>query len=326
MPQDMADDKGPTDAATTVASIDIGSHTARLLIAEKIDGPNLFRPILRKRAYIRLAEDFASGLIKREAMDRALEALEDFVLTSRRFRVDTIRAVSTGVVRKATNKDSFLDLIRERTGIPVVLVSGEEEARLTGEGVFHALNLHGRPFITFDLGGGTTEFLLGQDERTEVKSVALGAMVLTQKHLSCDPPEEKNLKRLEKHIAKILRNAFVSNIPKKENRLLIGTGGTVTTLAAMIHGIETDEIGPDSIHGLLLKGEELARLFREISTISFEERLKLPGLDPGRADVIVAGALVVGGILKFFQSPSMVVSSSDILEGVLIEYIKESTA
>ena len=321
----MADDRPPTDAVN-VASIDIGSHTARLLIAEKIDGSKLFRPILRKRAYIRLAEDFSTGPIKREAMDRALEALEDFVSTSRRLRVDTIRAVTTGVVRKATNKERFLDLIRERTGIQVTLISGEDEARLTGKGVFHALNMHGRPFIIFDLGGGTTEFLLGQDERTEVKSIPLGAMVLTQKHLTCDPPQEKHLRRLEKHIAKILGDAFASNIPKREDRLLVGTGGTVTTLAAMIHRIETCEIGPDNIHGLLLKREEFVRLFRRISTISFEERLKLSGLDPGRADVIVAGAMVVGGILQFFQSPSMVVSFSDILEGVLIEYLEESRA
>jgi exopolyphosphatase/guanosine-5'-triphosphate,3'-diphosphate pyrophosphatase len=322
MPPDMDDDREPTHALT-MASMDIGSHTARLLIAEKIDDSKLFRPILRKRVYIRLADDFENGLIKREAVDRALKALEDFASTSQRLGVDIIRAVSTGVVRKAGNRDRFLDVIRERTGIRVAVISGEKEARLTGKGVFHALNVHGRPFVIFDLGGGTTEFVFGQAQSTEVKSAPLGAMVLTQKHLTCDPPEENDLKRLEKHIAKILGDAFVSKVPKRADRLLVGTGGTVTTLAAMIHGIETDEIRHDNIHGLLLKREEFVRLFNRISTISFEERVKFPGLDRERADMIVAGAMVVGGILQFFQSASMVVSFSDILEGILIECLTE---
>ena len=325
MAKDMAGDKGPGDAAT-VASIDIGSHTARLLIAEKTGGSKLFRPLVRKRAYIRLAEDFKGGLIKREAMDRAVAALEDFVSESRRLRVDTIRAISTGVVRNAGNKDRFLDLISKRTGIPVAVISGEEEARLTGKGVFYALNMHGRPFVIFDLGGGTTEFVFGQDKRTEVRSIPLGAMVLTQKYLKRDPPEEKNLRKLEKYIAKTLEDAFASKFPKGEERLLVGTGGTVTTLAAMIQGIESEDIGPGNIHGLLLKREEIVGLLPRISTISLAERLKLKGLDRGRADVIVAGAMVVGGILEFFNSPGMVVSFSDILEGILVECFTEIKA
>ena len=325
MAQDMAGDRGPRDAAT-VASIDIGSHTARLLIAEKTDGSTLFSPLLRKRAYIRLAEGFKGGLIKREAMDRALAAVEDFVSELRRLRVDRIRAISTGVVRKATNKDRFLDLICERTGIPVTVISGEEEARLTGKGVLYALNIFGRPFVIFDLGGGTTEFVFGEDRGTAVKSLPLGAMVLSQAYLKRDPPEEKNLRKLEKHIAKTLGNTFSANVAQREDRLLVGTGGTVTTLAAMIQGIESEAIGPENIHGLLLKREELIRLFHRISPLGFEERLKLPGLDRGRADVIVAGAMVVSGILDFFESRSMMVSFSDILEGILLECLTETKA
>jgi exopolyphosphatase/guanosine-5'-triphosphate,3'-diphosphate pyrophosphatase len=325
MPQDTAEHRGSSDAAT-VASIDVGSHTARLLIAEKIDGLKLFRPKLRKRAYIRLAEDFHGGNLKKEAVDRALEALEGFVSTARRLRVGNIRAVATGVVRKAADRDRFLDLIRERTGIQVALISGEEEARLTGKGVLHALNMESRPFVIFDLGGGTTEFLIGQDQRTEVTSLPLGTMALTQQHLTCDPPEEKNLRGLEEQIAKVLGDAFASNRSGREDRLLVGTGGTVTTLTAMIHGIETEDINPDNIHGLLLKREDLERLFHRISTTGFEERLKMTGLDPERADVIVAGAMVVGGILQFFESSSVVVSFSDILEGALIECLTQVKA
>jgi exopolyphosphatase/guanosine-5'-triphosphate,3'-diphosphate pyrophosphatase len=151
-------------------------------------------------------------------------------------------------------------------------------------------------------------------------------MALTQQHLTCDPPEEKNLRGLEEQIAKVLGDAFASNRSGREDRLLVGTGGTVTTLTAMIHGIETEDINPDNIHGLLLKREDLERLFHRISTTGFEERLKMTGLDPERADVIVAGAMVVGGILQFFESSSVVVSFSDILEGALIECLTQVKA
>ena len=313
-------------SAGNLASIDIGSHTARLLIAEKAGHSELFHPLFRNRAYIRLAEDFEEGLIKQGAMDRALEALEDFLSTARRYNVDTIRAVCTGVVREASNKDRFLAMIREGAGIQVRLLSGEEEARLTGKGVCHGLNMKGRPFVIFDLGGGTTEFLFGQNEKTEVKSIPLGAMVLTQKYLRSDPPEEKGVRDLEKHIARILQDAFSSNTPVMENPLLVGTGGTVTTLAAMTQGIQADKIGADNIHGLVLEKGEIEGLFRRMSTITLEERLKIPGLDRGRGDIIVAGSMAVIGILRYFQSSRMVVSFSDILEGVLIECLTDSTA
>jgi exopolyphosphatase/guanosine-5'-triphosphate,3'-diphosphate pyrophosphatase len=325
MPQDMANDRTPSDAAT-FASIDIGSHTGRLLIAERIEGLDLFHPILRERAYIRLAEDFEDGRIGPEAMDRTVRTLEDFVSTARRHHVDTIRAVATGVVREASNKERFLAAIQDKTGIQVRLLSGVEEARLTGKGVSRSLNMGRRPFVIFDLGGGSTEFLFGLDSKAEVRSIPLGAMVLTRKYLKGDPPEEKDLMRLEKHIAETLGNALAATLARGEDQIVVGTGGTVTTLAAMIQGIETDDIGPDNIHGVFLKLEELGTLFRIISTRSFEERLKLSGLDRGRADVIVAGAMVVGGILEFLKSPGVVVSFSDILEGVLVDWLTESKA
>jgi exopolyphosphatase/guanosine-5'-triphosphate,3'-diphosphate pyrophosphatase len=325
MPQDMADDRTPSDTAT-LASIDMGSHTARLLIAEKIDGSKRFRPILRKRAYIRLAEGLEDGRIRPEALDRTLSALEDFLSTAKKHHMDAIRAVSTGVMRDASNKDRFLATIRDRTGIQVRLLSGEEEARLTGQGVRRGLNMTSGPFVIFDLGAGSTEFVFGQEERTEVRSIPLGAVVLTRKYLKGDPPAETDLRTLQKHIAKTLGNALGAKFAQGGDPILAGTGGTVTTLAAMIQGIETHDIGPDNIHGVFLKREALARLFRTISTVSLEDRLKLPGLDRGRADVIVAGAVVVGGILTFFKSPGMVVSFSDILEGILIECLTESKA
>ncbi|MBW1767305.1 MAG: Ppx/GppA family phosphatase [Deltaproteobacteria bacterium] len=309
---------------TNLASIDIGSHTARLLVSRQTGNSGLFRPLVRKRAYIRLAEgldDQGRAAIRPDSIDRTLSALEDFATIAREFSVDTILAVSTGVVRKAANRDDFLNLIYNHTGIKVKLISGEEEARLTGKGVLHSLDIHGTPFMIFDLGGGSTEFVFGDGKDKRVKSIFLGAMTLTQKYLTSDPPEERSIEALEKHVGKLLQQAFPPHAYSGNDHLLVGSGGTVTTLAAMIHSVETKEISPDRMNGLILKREWLEDIVQQIKTMTITERLKLTSLDEGRADVILAGSIVVIRILHFFKSVKMVVSLSDILEGILIEHL-----
>jgi len=310
---------------TKLASIDIGSHTARLLVSQEIGPPGLFRPLLRKRAYIRLAEDFSvqgKETIKPEAIERTLTALEDFASITRRFRVESTHAISTGVVREAENRDDFLSLIYDHTGIKVKVISGEEEAHLTGMGVLHSLNIEGRSFMIFDLGGGSTEFIYGDQEDKKVKSIPLGAMVLTQKYLTSDPPGEEQIEALVREVDGVLQEAFPENTCSEKDHLLAGTGGTVASLAAMIYSMDIKEISPDKMNGLILKREHLEDLFVRIKSMTIDDRLKLPGLDRGRADVIPAGCMVVIRILHFFKSLQIVVSLSDLLEGIVIAYLK----
>jgi exopolyphosphatase/guanosine-5'-triphosphate,3'-diphosphate pyrophosphatase len=308
-----------------LASIDIGSHTARLLVAQKVGYSRPFRPLFRERAYIRLAEGFddqGEKMIKPEAIDRALNALEDFAAIVRKFNVENTYAVSTGVVREAANRDYFLNLIYDQTGIEVKAISGEEEARLTGKGVLHSLEIQGRPYMIFDLGGGSTEFFIGEKEERIVKSIPLGAMILTQKFLNSDPPGEEAIESLVKHVDKVLQKTFSWNNHSASDFLPVGTGGTVTTLAAMIYGIHTRDINPERMNGLILERERLEDLFSRIKTMTIKERLKRPGLDQGRADVILAGSLVVIRVLHFFNAFQMMVSLSDLLEGILIAYLQ----
>ena len=312
-------------SGTKLASIDIGSHTARLLVSEKIGPPGLIRPLLRKRAYIRLAEDFnleGKETIRPEAVERTLKALEDFASIVRGFRVESTHAVCTGVVREAENRDDFLSLIYDHTGIKAKVISGEKEARLTEKGVLHSLNIEGGPFMIFDLGGGSTEFVYGEQEDRRVKSIPLGAMVLTQRHLSSDPPEDKQIGALIGEVDGVLQEAFPENAYSGGDGLLVGTGGTVTSLAAMIHDIDVEKISPDRMNGLILRRQHLEGLFVQMKTMTIDERIKLPGLDRGRADVILAGCMVVIRILHFFKSLQLVVSLSDLLEGIMIAYLK----
>ena len=310
---------------THLASIDVGSHTARLLVVQKMGTPELFRPLLRKRAYIRLAQDFqlhGKGSLHPEAIERTLNALEDFAAAARRFRVESTLAVSTGVVREASNREEFLGIIEQRTGIKVRAISGDEEARLTEQGVMRALKMGNRPSVIFDLGGGSTEFIYGEQAARKFSSVPLGVMLLTQRYLSADPPRKEKLRAAANEVDRLLKNALSECSHLGNGRLVVGTGGTVTTLAAMVHGVEIREISPERMNGLTLHRERLEDLFLHLKTMRIEERLKLPGLDRGRADVIVAGCMTVIRILHFFDSPHMVVCLSDLLEGILIEYLE----
>jgi exopolyphosphatase/guanosine-5'-triphosphate,3'-diphosphate pyrophosphatase len=305
---------------TLLASIDIGSHTARLLVCQKSGSTKGIRPLLRKRAYIRLAEDFAfqgKQAIRPEASERALKALGEFASIAEKMGVGNIRAVCTGVVREAENRDNFLKQIFKHTGIQAHVLSGEEEARLTASGVLYALGVQNRFSMIFDLGGGSTEFIYGEQDLQKTQSLPVGAMVLTQRYLVSDPPGEEEMGALEQDVDDVLSRAFPEGHLEGDG-LVVGTGGTVTALGAMLHHMDTEEISPKRMNGLTLQREQLRDLFEQLKAMSFNERLKLQGLDRGRADVIPAGCAVVLRILRFFKAREMVVSLSDLLEGMVL--------
>jgi exopolyphosphatase/guanosine-5'-triphosphate,3'-diphosphate pyrophosphatase len=143
-------------------------------------------------------------------------------------------------------------------------------------------------------------------------------MLLTRGFLVSDPPQEGEARRLVDHVDGVLQDRFPGNAARLRNAGIVGTGGTVTTLAAMIHGIPTEEIGPEKMNGLGLKKEEIEEVLGRIRNRTLEQRLSLHGLDRGRVDVILAGTLTVLRILNHFEAPGMTVSVSDLLEGLLI--------
>jgi exopolyphosphatase / guanosine-5'-triphosphate,3'-diphosphate pyrophosphatase len=147
-------------------------------------------------------------------------------------------------------------------------------------------------------------------------SLPLGAMIMTQRHLVTDPPESGEIESLRKETRGLLEKAFSD---EAWSRPLVGTGGTVTTLAAMVHGMDVQAISPERMNGLLLHARQLEELLNRMGRLPVAERAALPGLDQGRADVILAGSLVVREILNFFHSSEMMVSLTDLLEGALLD-------
>ncbi|RLF55744.1 MAG: hypothetical protein DRN37_08850 [Thermoplasmata archaeon] len=306
----------------TAASIDIGSHTARLLVAI-IPGPGeRLRPLARKRAYIRLAEDFDGAgqkIIRPEAFERTVTALEDFLACAHFHGAQEVRAVTTGVAREAANRAEFLRYIQGRTGVRVRVITGEEEARLSGKGVLYALRLWEDEALIFDLGGGTTEFLFHRPGGQAVKSIPLGALVLKQSYLECDPPQKDEILALSAHVDQMLDEAGLRDLWSAGGDFIVGTGGTVTALAAMVKETPAEEIDPEKLNGVLLKRNQIKALFNRIKGLALEERQRLPGLDAERAEVIPAGILIVLRIMHYFGSMHLQVCLSDLLDGILMD-------
>jgi exopolyphosphatase/guanosine-5'-triphosphate,3'-diphosphate pyrophosphatase len=312
------------ESSINLASLDIGSHTARLLVSQWAEGGEILKPLTRARAYIRIGRDFELGKtrsIKPEAIERTLRAVDEYVRIAKELGVKEILAVATGVVREADNQDGFIKAIESGTGIRVRVISGEEEACLTGLGVLNALHLGGQSFILFDLGGGTTEFLIEEGEIHQAFSLQIGAAIFTERYVKSDPPDNREIRMLQSEVSERLQGAFAH--PELGEKLFVGTGGTVTTLAAMIHGISVDDISPQRMDGLALTMEDLEALFQKMKRMTTHEMVRLLRVDQGRADVIIAGCAIVISMMRFFKSAKLTVSISDLLEGILIDYISK---
>jgi exopolyphosphatase/guanosine-5'-triphosphate,3'-diphosphate pyrophosphatase len=296
-----------------------------MLIAQVPESDRIFLPLERKRAYIRLGEGAGysdSTKIIKEAFERTLIALNDFLSAIREHDAEKVKAVATGITREAVNGKEFIYYIREHTGIKVEIITGREEAVLTAKGVRYSSDIGGPDPLIFDLGGGSTEFISGPMDSPILKSVPLGAWGLTRNYLEPDPPGPTQLAACAGYVDKILKTAFVDADTGERERQVIGTGGTVVTLAAMCNEIPVEAIDPEKITGLRLQKDELGDLFNRVKGLAMDERCRIKGLDPERADVILGGFLAVIRIMEFLKTKELVVSMSDILEGLLVDCLE----
>ena len=306
----------------TFASIDLGSHTVRLLIARQTVGSMNLSPLFRKREYVRLAEDFGrfgDRLLTPEAMDRAVGIMNRFSKEIQRFQVDHTLAVATGVVRDSENADRLLHRILESSGMVVHVISGEREALLSGMGAIRSLSILRDSYLVFDLGGGSTELARKVGDGMDIRSLPLGAVGLWRKYTRKDSLLRSEIAAINMETDLCLQQARFHGI---SDELVIGTGGTVATLAAMIHEIHSDDMVPETVNGLSLQLEEIEAAFREMYAIPLAERIQRFGLEPERAGVILAGSLVVVRIMRHLKAQRLLVSMSDLLEGLLFDFLE----
>ena len=307
-----------------LASIEIGSNSIRMLIAETSDFGKSFREIYRKRMITRIGEDFNNNqmkTLKQVPIERSVMALGEFFDIAEKLGVTYPFLVATGVIRKAVNGNDFISLVSKKFGRNVEMISGEEEADLTCKGVLFALNQSEGPFLLFDLGGGSTEFVLVQNGEEKIMSLNLGAIVLTQDYLYNDPPSEGQINRLISYIEGIF-NCHLYDFTKIENEefSLIGTGGSAFTLARIIKEMKKKGLAEKDEGVTSLKKGEIEGVFEKIRAVPALERLNFKGIEKGREDTILAGTAMVIKIMDYFHKDEIVISYSDILEGILIKY------
>ena len=297
----------------TLAGIDIGTNTLRLLIAEfSPDGS--YRQIESNRQVTRLGEEISrTGRLKAGAMERTIGVLEEFYRTCSRYPVAGIYTAATSAVREASNGADFVRMVKERAGLDVQVISGDEEARLIMLGVSSGLDMEDKDALVMDIGGGSTEFVFVSKGEISFKvSTDIGVVRFTEQYIHSDPPEPGEIEGLESAIKERLKGF------KKEGvGGLIGTAGTVTTLAAIEQKMIVYD--PDKVNGCRIRRDRIQEIRRALSRMTIKEREQVPGLEKGREDIIVAGVVVVDLVMEWFGFGEIVVSDSGLREGLVID-------
>ncbi len=295
------------------AAIDVGSNSVKLHVADL--GPGSRWAVVVDRTDItRLGEGLRdTGLITESAMERTLAALARFVAEARSLGAVHTVAVGTMCLREAANADRFVEVAKERTGLAIEVIDGEEEARLSYLAVVSGLPVS-QDVVVFDTGGGSTEFTLGRGGGIERRfSLNLGAVALTQEFLRSDPVTPGELEALRAHL-----EGALSGLEAPGKRCtLVGMGGTVTTMAAV--KLELAPYDPDVVHGTMLTRAEVRSQVARYRETPLASRRAIVGLHPKRADIILAGAAIVLAVLDRLDADHMLVSDRGLRHGLLFD-------
>ena len=295
-----------------VAGIDFGSNSFRLLIAARQRGKLVI--LVKELATVRLGRGMSeTKILDAGAIRRGLDVVRQYREMMDRFLPGAVRACGTQALRAAANSAEFLRPAAEILGVEIEVISGEQEARLSLAGVLASFPDRFDSFLVADVGGGSTEIIFSGQDRLQINSLPLGAVSLTESFLRRDPPGSGGLGEARR----VVRESLLPVAPR-DGRIprLIGSGGTATALAAL--SLELREYDAERIQGFELKKRELNRLQTMLGRLSADQRNQLPGLDQGRGEIIVAGALIYDELLNFFQARRLWISDGGLLEGIVL--------
>lgn len=307
-----------------LAAIDCGTNSIRLLIADVTDGTTT--EVLRTMKIVRLGQGVdATGELAPEALERTQQALEEYVEIMKREHVTDLRMVATSATRDASNREAFFGMAAKLLGDVVPgsqaeVITGEEEAALSFQGAVADLPADQGPFCVIDLGGGSTEFVVGDAEGNIAGafSAQMGCVRVTERIMRSDPPTETEVE-IAADLVKDQISTATTLVPISEARTFVGCAGTFTTIAALALGLEAYD--PQEIHGARLRLEGLRPILEQLITSDAATRRQQPVIHEGRADVIAGGAVVVSGILDMMEdlagATELVISEKDILDGII---------
>ena len=301
-----------------VAGIDCGTNSIRLLIANYEDGK--LTDIVRRMEVARLGQGVdRTGMFDPQALQRTLDFVSEYAELCKEHGVESIRFAATSATRDAANREEFLSGVLDLLGVQAQVLSGQEEARASFNGATSVLPAQEPPLLTVDLGGGSTEFVLGTSEGNIIAaaSVDIGCVRMRERHLHSDPASAQEVANAREDVRAALR---ASGIDFSSTGSMVGLAGTVTTITAKVLGLE--EYDADAIHGSRVDIDEFKRACQWFIDSGAQERAKLGFLHPGRSDVIAAGALIWQEILSHVQESSglshTLVSEYDILDGLTL--------
>ena len=300
-----------------VAAVDCGTNTIRLLVADVDASRGTVDSLVRQLRIVRLGQDVdRTGRLADKALERVFAATDEYAATIERHAVEAVRFVATSAVRDAANAEVFVEGVRSRLGVAPEVLSGDEEARLSYEGATRALPAVPGPVAVVDIGGGSTEVVLGDPAGGGVRaarSLDVGSVRLTERLMPSDPPP-----RAEVDAAAAVVDEALDTLPSYGVRLgdaatVVGVAGTVTTLAAVLLGLEAYD--RERVHHASFPRREVHDVVARLLAMTVAQREAL-GVPPGRSDVIGAGALVLDRVLRRSGASRLTVSEADILDGV----------
>jgi exopolyphosphatase/guanosine-5'-triphosphate,3'-diphosphate pyrophosphatase len=296
---------------SVVAAVDCGTNSTRLLIS---DGVNT---IERRMTITRLGQGVDKNrALAPEAIARTIAALEEYRILMDKHGVEKVRVAATSAARDASNRNDFFDAAEKVLGARPELLSGDDEARISFAGATADLDPSDGPFLVLDIGGGSTELIVGSTEPQAARSLDLGSVRITEQLLHGDPPQPDELSNAVGYVRDELED-LRRQLPILEGgRTLVGVAGTITTVAAVEQGLK--EYDRDRIHHFVLTKPAAEDVFRTLATEPLADRKYNPGLDPGRADVIVGGCIILVCVMRVFGFSECLVSEADILDGLVM--------
>jgi exopolyphosphatase/guanosine-5'-triphosphate,3'-diphosphate pyrophosphatase len=305
---------------TRVAAIDCGTNSIRLLIADP--GRSGLVDVHREMRVVRLGEGVdQTGRLAPQAIERTRNALVDYAALISALGAESVRMVATSASRDASNAGEFRTMVRAVLGVAPEVISGTEEAALSFTGAVAGLPGVADPLLVADIGGGSTELVLGSPTEKRVfasYSMDVGCVRMTERHLRSDPPTEAQIAATVADLRAALELAAVE-VPVRDAAAFVGVAGTVTTIAAI--ALELTAYSADAIHGSVIPYRAVAEVTDRLLAMTHEERAALPVMHPGRVDVIGGGALVLRTVMEFVGATEVIASEHDILDGIALSLL-----
>jgi exopolyphosphatase / guanosine-5'-triphosphate,3'-diphosphate pyrophosphatase len=299
--------------ARRVAAVDCGTNSIRLLIAD-LDGDRQ-TDLLRRMEIVRLGEGVdRTGRLSEAAIERTRGRLAEYAAAIDELGATAVRMVATSASRDAANAGDFRAMVRATLGQDPEVVTGDEEARLSFIGAVRGVGAeYPPPYLVVDIGGGSTEFVTGSAAVDAARSVDIGCVRMTERHLRSDPPTQAEIGAATADITAAVDDAL-SHVPVKPGSTLIGLAGSVTTVALIALGLPSYD--PKRIHRSRISYDQVAAVTADLLAATREQRSRIGGMHPGRIDVIGAGALILRTIMERSEISSVVASEHDILDGI----------